>query len=329
MSNNMSGRLEKEIAFYEKMIVKLQGLPKIFTEYYTSMRANRKAYTTISVYINNLLHFARFVTENNLTEDFYKNISPLDIEGYMISLETRETPTGVKRTGDEILQNRWSSLNTFFEWALKRNYIDKNPMGFVDRPKNNTEHRVTYLSKTEINKLMRAVDRNQNEVMSMRDKTAISLALATGLRISALLNINVDDIDFENNIIKVIEKRQKTRDIYIGDNITAMLQEWIITRNRAFANVDTPALFISQKKARWSVDSFSEMLEKYCDNAGIKRITPHKLRASAACALAKAGVPVKAIAKQLGHNSTQTTMRYIDAFSEDSEKAKGILDNLF
>lgn len=327
--NNIAGRLEKETKFYDKMKVKLQGLPKIFSEYCTSMRANRKTYTTVGVYVNNVLHFARFVTGGDLTEDFYKNITPYDVENYMISLETRETKDGIKRTGDDILQSRWSSLNTFFEWAMKRDYVDNNPMGAVSRPKNNTEHQVKYLSKTEINKLMKAVDKNPNRVMAVRNKAAISLALATGLRVSALLNINISDIDFENNLIKVIEKRQKIREIYIGENIKTMLQEWIEIRNDIFADVDTAALFISQKRDRWSVESFSEMLEKTCEVAGVKRITPHKLRASAACALARAGVPVKAIAKQLGHSNTQVTMRYIDVFEEDSEKAKGILDNLF
>ncbi len=327
--NNVAGRLEKETVFYENMKTKLQGLPRVFSEYCTSMRANRKSYTTVKVYINNLLHFARFITGDNLMEDFYKDITPPDIENYMISLETRETTNGIKRTGDDILQARWSSLNTFFEWAVKRGYVDKNPMGFVNRPKNNTEHKVNYLTKTEINKLIRVIDKNPDRVRATRNKTAISLALATGLRVSALMNINVDDIDFENNLIKVIEKRQKVREIYIGDNIKSLLEEWIDVRNEAFEDADTPALFVSGQKERWAVNSFAYVLEKACEDAGIKRITPHKLRASAACALAKAGVPVKAIAKQLGHSNTQITMRYIDAFEEDSEKAKGILDNLF
>lgn len=327
--NNIAGRLEKETKFYENMKTKLQDYPDIISEYCTSMRANRKSYTTVGVYVNNILHFARFVTGGDLTEDFYQHIGPSDVENYMISLETRETKDGIKRTGDDILQSRWSSLNTFFEWAMKRGYIEKNPMGVVNRPKNNTEHRVNYLTKTEINKLMKTIDKNPNKTMAIRNKAAISLALATGLRVSALLNMNVNDIDFDNSLIKVIEKRQKVREIYIGDNIKETLQEWIEVRNETFNNVDTAALFVSRNKARWSVKSFSEMLENACEDAGIKRITPHKLRASAACALAKAGVPVKAIAKQLGHSSTQVTMRYIDVFEEDSEKAKGILDNLF
>ena len=327
--NNVAGRLEKETQFYEKMKVKLQGMPKILGEYCTSMRANRKAYTTVGVYINNVLHFANFVCDGKIEEDFYKYITPGDVEGYMISLETRDTKNGVKRTGDDILQARWSSLNTFFEWLIQRGHIEKNPIKVVNRPKNNTEHKVNYLTKVEINKLFRAIDREPNRVARLRDKTVISLALATGLRVSAISNINIDDIDFENSIINVIEKRQKVRGINIGDNMRVMLEDWIEVRNEEFADVDSPALFLSQKNSRLSGDAISDALTKYCENAGIKRITPHKLRASAACALAKAGVPVKAIAKQLGHSNTQVTMRYIDVFEEDSEKAKGILDNLF
>lgn len=327
--NNVAGRLEKETQFYEKMKEKSKGMPKIISEYCTSMRANRKSYTTVGVYINNVLHFARFVTDGKLTEDFYKNITASDVENYMISLETRETLDGIKRTGDDILQSRWSSLNTFFDWCVQRGHIDKNPMGVVSRPKNNTEHKVTYLTKVEINRLFKAIDRNPNEVLGKRDKTIISLALATALRVSALVNINVDDIDFENNVIKVIEKRQKVREIPIGENIKNTLKDWIEFREDVYRDINSPALFFSKNYKRISVDGVADMLEKYCDSAGIKRITPHKLRASAACALAKAGVPVKAISQQLGHSGIGVTMRYVDVFNEDIEKTKGVLDNLF
>lgn len=327
--NNIAGRLEKETKFYESMKKKLQGMPRIIGEYCTSMRANRKAYTTVGVYIGYVMHFANFVSNGKAEENFYKNISPSDIENYMISLETRETKDGIKRTGDDILQARWSGMNTFFEWCKKRGYIENNPMEAVSRPGNNTEHKVNYLTKAEINKMLKAVDKNQNKVIAMRDKTVISLALATGLRVSALVNINIEDIDFENGIVKVIEKRQKIREIALGDNMQKMLHDWIQVRNEEYEDVDTSALFLSQKKNRMSRDAVGDILTKYCDEAGIKRITPHKMRSTAACALAKAGVPVKAIAKQLGHSNTSVTMRYIDVFEEDSEKAKGILDNLF
>lgn len=326
--NNLTGRLEKEEMFYNRMDEKLKDLPSIMSEYYTSMRANRKSYTTISVYMNNVLHFVKFVTNDNITNDFYKTITPSDVERYMISLETRRTKDGIKRTGDDILQARWSSLNYFFTWLVKRGYIEKNPIAVVERPKNQTEHKVTYLTKVEINKLFRAINNNPSEVIAMRDRTLISLALATALRVSALVNINIEDIDLENNVINVIEKRQKVRGIEFGEQTKRVLQDWIDVRNEEYGDVDTTALFVSKKKNRLSVDAVNDMLTKYCDEAGIKRITPHKLRATASCMMAKNNIPVKAIAKQLGHSQIATTMRYIDVFNEDTEKAINVLDGL-
>lgn len=325
---NLTGRLEKEELFYEKMDEKLRDLPKVFTEYYISMRANRKAYTTIGVYINNALHFARFVTEDDITEEFYKDVTQYDVERYMISLETIKTSSGTRRTGDDILQSRWSSLNNFFTWLMKRGYVKENVIAAVDRPKNNTQHEVTYLTKVEINRLYRAIDNNPSKVMAARDRTIVGLALATALRVSALVNINIEDISFEDGTINVIEKRQKIRTISIGPQTQEMLKKWIIVRKEAFEDADTTALFLSQKKNRISVDAVGDMLDKYCADAGIKRITPHKLRASASCAMARNNIPVKAIAKQLGHQQISTTMRYIDVFNEDEEKITNVLDNL-
>ena len=323
----MNGRLEKEMKFYGAIEEKLKTLPSVFNDYYISMRANRKSYTTINVYINNILHFINFLGDN-ISEDFYKHITASDIERYIISLETRETKNGIQRMGDDILQCRWSSLNNFFDWLMKRNYISINPMSTVNRPKNNTQHKVIYLTKVEINRLYRAIERNPNEVESIRDETLIKVALATALRISALLNLNIDDIDFDNNVINVIEKRQKVGSIQIGNNLQELLKNWIKIRNEVYANTETNALFLSNRTQRMSDDAANYMLKKYCKEAEIKVITFHKLRASAACMLAKNGMPLKTIAKQLGHNSTEVTQRYVAAFDEDNEKALNILDGL-
>jgi len=328
--NNVAGRLEKETNFYEKMNDKLKGMPKIISEYYTSMRANRKSYSTIGVYVNNVLHFARFVTGDNLTEDFYKNITPSDVENYMISLETRSTSNGIKRTGDDILQSRWSSLNTFFEWCMKRGYIGNNPIAVVSRPKNNTEHKVTYLTKAEINKLFKAVDKNPNYIISMRDKALFSLALATGMRASALVNINKEDINWEGGFIQVIEKRQKVREIPIGQNTINILKEWIDVRDKEFGCLNTTAMFVSQKNGRLSPDAANDALKKYCAEAGIqKKITLHKMRSSAATNLAAAKVDIQTIGNILGHKSTATTLKYVAVLDENKKNAIGILDNLF
>ena len=327
--NNISGRLEKETKLYQRMENKLSNFPPIFNEYFISMRANRVSYTTMGVYINNILHFAKFVTNNNITNEFYKDISSNDIENYMISLETRKTKNGIKRVGDDILQARWSALNRFFNWLIIRGKISENPISVVNRPKNQTEHKIVYLTKVEINKLFKAVENNPVKAMAIRDKALFSVALATGLRASAITNINIEDIDFDNNFISVIEKRKKVREISIGENTKNILKEWINIRNTEYKDIGTSALFISKKKGRLSGDAANDALRKYCAEAGIqKKITLHKLRSSVACTLAKNNIPIKAIAKQLGHDNISTTMKYIDVFNEDSEKSKNILDNL-
>jgi site-specific recombinase XerD len=327
--NNIAGRLEKETQFYKKMEIKLQGMPEIFSKYCNSMRANRKAYTTVGVYISNILHFANFVGKGEVTEDFYKHISSSDVESYMISLETRETKNGIKRMGDDILQARWSALNTFFEWLIQREQIQKNPMRLVSRPKNNTEHKVTFLTKSEINKLFRAVDNNPNKVMATRDKALFSLAISTGMRASAIVNINKEDIIWGDGIIKVIEKRQKIREIPIGENTINILKEWIYVRDKASGSLNSTALFVSQKNGRLSPDAANDALKKYCSEAGIqKRITLHKLRSSAATSLAAAKVDIQTIGNILGHRSTATTLRYVAVLDENKKNAVGILDNL-
>lgn len=327
--SGIAGRLEKETRFYENMDKKLADLPQIFREYYTSMRASRKAYTTIGVYINNILHFANFVTNNKLSEDFYKKVTYGDIENYMISLETRDTPNGTKRTGDDILQGRWSCLNTFFMWLVKRKHITDNPMAMVDRPKNNTEHKVTYLTKSEIDKLFRTVAKNPNKVKALRDTTLFNVAIATGLRASALVNINIEDINFENSSINVIEKRQKVREIMFGDNTLDLIKEWIDVRNKTFKNANTTALFVSRQNNRLTPLAANNALKEYCEDAGIeKHITLHKLRASTATNLAAAGVNLQTISYVLGHSNTVVTSKYVAILDEGKKNAQDALNKL-
>lgn len=326
----MNGRLEKEILAESKMKNKLASLPKIFSEYYVYMRASKKTYTTINTYINYVLHFIKFINGDNIPNDFYKNIEVSDVERYLISLETREVNGQLIRTGSDIQCTRWSGINAFFDFLVKRNYIKTNPIAKTTRPKNTTEHTVTYLTKAEIKKVMNEINKNHSQTMALRDKTIVALALSTGMRVGAITNLNVSDINFEEHIINVIEKGNKIRQISIGDNTVELLQDWINVRNKIFNNVDTNALFISQKKCRITSKAVGDMIQKYTTNAKInKHITPHKCRSSAATNLAASGVSIQAIAKQLGHSNISITQRYVDVLKEEKEKTTKVLDNLF
>ena len=324
----MNGRLERELKAEERMNKKLSSLPSIFTEFYYSMRASKKSYTTMDTYINYVKNFMEFITGNKIVDDFYKYVTSTDIEHYMISLETRNVKGQIIRTGDSIQATRWSALNTFFVFLVdKKEYIPKNPMVKVERPKVNVEHKVIYMTKSEIKKVKNEIDHCTHK-NAMRDKTIVKLTLATGLRVSALIQINIEDIDFDNNIIRVIEKRQKTREIPFGENTKQLLKEWIEYRNKTYKDVSTTALFLSQKRNRISDDMVANLLKKYTGGIN-KHITPHKLRSTTATNLIKSGTPVTTVAKILGHDSIQTTMGYVGALNEETEKAIQNLDNVF
>jgi site-specific recombinase XerD len=113
-----NGRLEKELKAETKTRAMLAALPEIYTEFYYSMRASKKSYTTMIVYLRYVKNFMDFVTHNKPSNDFYKTVTSSDIEQYLISLETREVNGQIVRTGDNIQATRWSALNTFFNFLI-------------------------------------------------------------------------------------------------------------------------------------------------------------------------------------------------------------------
>lgn len=323
----MNGRLERELKSDSKMKTKLSTLPEIFTEFYYALEGEGKAYTTLVNYINHNVDFMNYVTDGKQNEEYYLNVKPADINRYMASIRHKEVNGEIIRTGDDIRAARWTSLKAFFEF-LKGDYIDENPLDKTKRPKIKTEHSVTFLVRDEINEVLNKVRLNATEQKRSRDLCIISLMLSTGLRVSAVTQINVEDVDLDNNTIKVVEKGNKIRTINFGDNLNALLWECINDREKYFPDADTNALFISQYRRRMTTQAVRDLVAKYTSNIQGKHITPHKLRASAATNLAASGVSIQAIAKVLGHENIQTTRRYVEVLDSEANEATNILDNL-
>lgn len=325
----MGGRLEKENNAKMKMDKKLNDLPEIFTAFYDWMDAREKSYTTMDNYINHVSEFMNFFIEKTHSgkKDFYKRVSDTDIEKYMVFIR-RKIVNGEEITvGDDIRAAKWSSLNTFFKFLSQKKYIDDNPMLLTERPRVKTQHTITYLTPNEIESIFQRIRKEAKIKTKNRDACILAIGLTTGLRVSAIVNINIEDIDFKTRTIKVIEKGRKTRNIKFSDNLRNFLTLWISDREMYFEGKDNGPLFISQKKNRMSVDVVQEIVKKYTSHID-KHITPHKLRSSAAMNLHGAGVDILTIASILGHENVSTTQRYTKAYDEDQQKATNILDNL-
>jgi site-specific recombinase XerD len=229
--------------------------------------------------------------------------------------------------GDDIRAAKWSSLNTFFKFLSHKKYITNNPMLLTERPRVKTSHTVTYMTQKEIESVFNRIQKDARPMVKNRDLCVVAMGLGTGLRVSAIVNINIEDVNFITNSIKVIEKGRKTREIKFADNLRNLLLIWIKDREIYFQGESTGPLFISQKKNRMSVDSVERLVKKYTNHLP-KHITPHKLRSSVAMNLHGSGVDILTIASVLGHENVTTTQRYTKAYDEDQKKATNIMDNL-
>lgn len=324
----MGGRIEKENKAREAMEKKLETLPKIFTLFYNWMNARDRTYTTMNNYIDHTVDFMNFVTKKKNKEEFYKDVTDDDIERYMVFIRRRIVNGEEVETGDGIRAARWSSLNTFFKFLSQKKHIDNNPMLQTERPKIRTKNNVTYMNANEIKSVFDKIEKEAKPRMKNRDACIIALGLSTGLRVSAITNIDIEDIDFKENTIKVIEKGRKTRHIKFAENLKNIMLIWMKDRELYFDGQDTGPLFISRNKNRMSVDSIQGVVKKYTEHLP-KHITPHKLRSSAAMNLYSNGVGILTIASVLGHENVSTTQRYTSAYDEEQEQATNILDKMF
>lgn len=323
----MSGRIEKENKSREKMEKKLSKLPEIFTLFYNWMDAREKSYTTMNNYINHVIEFMNFYTKGKRDDNFYKKVTDDDIERYLTSIRRKNINGKEVKLGDDIRAAKWSSLNTFFTFLTQKKHIENNPMLLTERPKIKTTHTVTYLTPEEIESVFNRIREESKRVTKNRDICIVAMGLSTGLRVSAIVNINIEDINFATNSIKVIEKGNKKREIFFAENLRNLILIWLKDRELYFNGEDNGPLFLSLKKNRISVNAVESLVKRYTSHLS-KKITPHKLRSSAAMNLHGAGVDLLTIASILGHENVTTTQRYTRAYDEDKKEATNILDNL-
>ena len=323
----MSGRLEKEKKFENRITEKLKLSPSIMTDYYYHLTGAGRSPMTSYNYLMNVMSFVEFIYKNNIPNDFYKHIKAVDINRYIASLRTREINGKTERTSDSFKAVQWSALNSFFQFLIPE-YIKENPVSYTNRPKMKDKPSVTYLTSEEITALLKYVEKNANDRFVNRDLCWLKLGFSTGLRVSAILQIDINDIDFENNQIRVTEKGDYDEYVMFGENLKYQLLACINDRKHICSNVSTNALFISQIGNRLSVDMLSKLLKEYAENVTKKKVTPHVMRHSCATNLYEKTGDIYLCSKQLNHKNVATTMRYAEISKEKQREATNILDNL-
>ena len=322
----MIGKIEQENKIRAKIKEKLSELPYIFTAFYNYMESDQKSYSTMKHYIEYVVNFMDFVTHGVSDGQFYKNVTVPQIREYIISLRRRNEDGEEIKNSDSIQATRWSAINTFYSFLMMDDYIDINPMAKTKRPKNRKQNETVYLEKDEIDQIIENIKQNTHDKMVNRDIAFVVLGITTGIRVGALLNINVSDINWQTNEITTIEKGGKTRKIKFGDKTKTVLAQWLMDRSNYFEDLQTDALFISQWKKRLSPEGARQLFKK-CTSDLPKHITMHTLRKTCATQSYIAGADIRTIAGQLGHSSPNTTMRYAAAVDSKRDEMISNLEN--
>lgn len=322
----MSGRLEKEIKAQEKMEIRLSQLPTVFTDFYYFM--SNKSYLTCANYIEHVVDFMNFITSNQPNNEFYINITPIDINRYMASIKTYKTKTGIKRTSDSALAARWSSLNSFYKFLCLMGLVKENIVAKTERPRIKDEKKKPALDKKEIKGITSHIEMNPYHKNRNRDRLIFSLGVTVGLRVSAISQLDVDDIDLEHNTLQVIEKGDKYRVVEFGDNLKEQFKVYLEEREKYYGKLPTNALFISQKKQRISNNTIRELLAKYADGVTDKHVSAHTLRRTSANLLYNKTGDIYLVGNHLGHADISTTKRYISVDEERQKNKVAFMDSV-
>lgn len=203
---------------------------------------------------------------------------------------------------------RLSSVRTFYKFALSRNLVKTDPAYGIEGPKKQRPLPV-FMKEREMDRLFDEIewDDNYNDV---RARTIILLFYSTGLRLSELVGLNDEDVNFVNNNLKVTGKRNKQRIVPFGKELRKALLDYIEKRDGEM-NRNTPALFLNRKGDRIQKHQVSKIVrDALAKVSTAKKRSPHVLRHSFATAMLNNEAGLQSVQKLLGHESIQTTEIY-------------------
>ena len=257
----------------------------------------------------------------DITLDTIKKIKLDDIHAFLSYLTNTYHSKATTRA------RKVSSIRVFFNYlSAKANLIEINPAQNLETPK--LDNRLPkYLSLEDSQKLLN-VTSNEDNRNYKRDYAIITLFLNCGMRLSELVGININDIDFSDCKMTVIGKGNKERDVYLNKACMRAIKEYIDVRPKDGIKTDKKnskqALFLSERKERISNRTVQYIVEKELLSAGLdtKKYSVHKLRHTAATLMYQYGnVDIRALQEVLGHESISTTEIYTHVANQQARNA--------
>lgn len=283
--------------------------------FYNYLIAN-KSYSSSYLYLGYVINFIKKI-------DDVKCIDIDDYNAYLASLKTKSSTVQI---------DAYHALQKYSKYLKAKGICSDDFVEYIDRPKfvesqeTKDKRENGYLNKTEAkNLIMRCTERtgykrDKSECWKVRDEVIIKIFLSTGIRCSALYKMDVDNIDFNEKTISVLEKGNKYRKIGISDDTAATLMKWLGYRAEILGDTKESALIISERKKRMEAQSIRYIVKKLGSNISNKNIGPHKLRATFGTQLYNTTHDIYFVQQCMGHSNPKTTEIYIRGQKDDAIK---------
>ena len=235
-----------------------------------------------------------------------RSIDNLTIREYMATLyEKKKKKSSIHR--------KVATLRTFFRFLCREEILDNNPAMLVSSPR--VDRKLP--NHLSIEQMVRFIETPETDtVLGKRDRAILELLYASGLRVSELVGLNLLDIDFANQTLRVKGKGRKERMVPFGKHAKAALEVYLGVRGELLIEADPDdrdplAVFMNYQGTRITTRSVGRMLDKYCKECtDIPHVSPHALRHSFATHLLDAGADLRTIQELLGHVRLSTTQQY-------------------
>ncbi|HOG16485.1 MAG: Tyrosine recombinase XerC [Syntrophaceae bacterium PtaU1.Bin231] len=264
---------------------------------------------TVGAYLGDLCQFRDFASAAGMMpegagEEGWGKVDPVVIRSFLASLYRAK----MKKV---TIGRKMAALRSFFRFLLRRGRIDVNPAESVQAPKGE-KHVPSVLSVDEVLKLL-SVPFGE-DVLGLRNRALTELFYTTGIRLSELTGLNLEDIDFSQDLVKVRGKGRRERIVPAGSSALAAVREYLERRSelqRGRPDLGEAPVFLSKSGVRLAQRDVDRILRKAVRRSGIVRnVSPHTLRHSFATHLLDAGADLRAIQEMLGHKSLSTTQKY-------------------
>lgn len=265
---------------------------------------------TKDTYYYTLNQFRRFMDEKRKIIDL-KKVTKEDVKYYIKQQASNLKP--------KTIAHHLTVIKSFYKYLLRENLIKTNPTDNIDLPKM-PKVLPKVLNIDEIDKLLTFKTINSYDY---RNKAMLELMYATGIRVSELVNLKVNDVDLKMNIVRCMGKGRKERLIPIGEIATKWITTYLdLYRGTLLKNKTTNYLFLNNRGQNMTRQGFFLILDKIARQRGIKKkLSPHILRHSFASHLLEGGADLRSIQTLLGHSDIVTTSIYTHIAD------KAIIDN--